>query len=411
MVKKVFFVFAGGFVFLLAAWVATRPISPRFGNASTEIRPGVIHRTVVDKHGPWRIHVVEVNLLYPELRVEAACAQDRLYGREATSSIAARRRSGGRRVIAAINGDYFNPSTGEVQNNHIAAGNVIKSFTSMGFRRDLVDVPNTQFAMTADRRPLLDQFTFEGNIFWKDGSVTGLSGVNITPRRGGFVVLNGHSGTAPASDIVAGRTTELSLEVLSRRGDTLVCIEPARDVGAVVAAGEKIVLREYFQSESVLAREYTAGDTVRLFLGMNPYYGSIPDLIGGWPRIIRNGKNIFHESDFPENPKASVFSKRHPRSGVGFSRDSTTLFLVTVDGRQEFSVGMSLPEFADYLISIGVHNGLNLDGGGSTTLVIGGDVVNSPSDPTGERPVGNCLLVVVDSTRLHPDAGARTARY
>jgi exopolysaccharide biosynthesis protein len=70
------------------------------------------------------------------------------------------------------------------------------------------------------------------------------------------------------------------------------------------------------------------------------------------------------------------------------------LYLITVDGRSESSSGMSLAELADLMRSLGVYQGLNLDGGGSTTMVIRGEVVNHPSDSTGERPVGNAILVV-----------------
>ena len=55
---------------------------------------------------------------------------------------------------------------------------------------------------------------------------------------------------------------------------------------------------------------------------------------------------------------------------------------------------MSLDEFADLMIDHGVYQGLNLDGGGSTTMVIKNKVVNNPSDKTGERKVGNCIMVL-----------------
>jgi exopolysaccharide biosynthesis protein len=67
---------------------------------------------------------------------------------------------------------------------------------------------------------------------------------------------------------------------------------------------------------------------------------------------------------------------------------------VTVDGRQSESVGMSLAEFAELMISLGITEGLNLDGGGSTTMVIRGSIVNSPSDASGERPVANAVLLM-----------------
>ncbi len=69
------------------------------------------------------------------------------------------------------------------------------------------------------------------------------------------------------------------------------------------------------------------------------------------------------------------------------------MYFIAVDGRTRISVGMSLVEFADLMLASGAYQGMNLDGGGSTTLVIDGKIVNAPSDPTGERPIGNCLLL------------------
>jgi exopolysaccharide biosynthesis protein len=55
---------------------------------------------------------------------------------------------------------------------------------------------------------------------------------------------------------------------------------------------------------------------------------------------------------------------------------------------------MSLQEFAELMVSFGIAQGMNLDGGGSTTMVVEGNVVNSPSDAAGERPVANCLILL-----------------
>jgi exopolysaccharide biosynthesis protein len=71
----------------------------------------------------------------------------------------------------------------------------------------------------------------------------------------------------------------------------------------------------------------------------------------------------------------------HPRTGIGINQDSTKLYLFTVDGRQPgYSLGMSLLEFANYMKEWNIYQGLNLDGGGSTTMVVRGSIVNSPSD-------------------------------
>ena len=76
---------------------------------------------------------------------------------------------------------------------------------------------------------------------------------------------------------------------------------------------------------------------------------------------------------------------------------------MVVDGRQPgYSVGMTLEELAHFMrtqlgnFSLSKENayqGLNLDGGGSSTMVVEGEVVNSPSDQTGERPVANALVI------------------
>lgn len=71
---------------------------------------------------------------------------------------------------------------------------------------------------------------------------------------------------------------------------------------------------------------------------------------------------------------------RHPRTLVGWDAAGEVL-LVTVDGRQPgVSEGMSLEEAADFLLALGVRDAMNLDGGGSTTFVVDGQVVSSPSD-------------------------------
>ena len=70
--------------------------------------------------------------------------------------------------------------------------------------------------------------------------------------------------------------------------------------------------------------------------------------------------------------------------------------MVTVDGRQPgVSVGMNLQELAEYLLSLGATDAMNLDGGGSTTMFLDGRVVNTPSDKEGERKIGDAILVTL----------------
>jgi hypothetical protein len=94
----------------------------------------------------------------------------------------------------------------------------------------------------------------------------------------------------------------------------------------------------------------------------------------------------------------------HPRTAIGYSRNARYLYLVVVDGRQPFySDGITLAELAELMQSLGAQYAMNLDGGGSSTLVIEGAdgqprVLNSPIDnyiPGRERPVANHLGISV----------------
>ncbi len=114
--------------------------------------------------------------------------------------------------------------------------------------------------------------------------------------------------------------------------------------------------------------------------------------VGGHPRILEDGRTLFGGSE----PFATG---RHPRTLVGWNSAGDFL-LVTVDGRQSGSTGVSLAEAADVLRQVGATSGFNLDGGGSSTFVSlaqGGGrtprVLNRPSDGN-ERRVATVLAVV-----------------
>jgi hypothetical protein len=115
-------------------------------------------------------------------------------------------------------------------------------------------------------------------------------------------------------------------------------------------------------------------------------------IVGGGPQLIKEGRvAITFES---EKVAPRFVSDRHPRTAIARLNDGLML-LATVDGRQPgVSAGMSLPEFADLLLEFGATEAINLDGGGSTTMVVHGKVVNSPSDQSGERPVSDAILVL-----------------
>ncbi len=85
--------------------------------------------------------------------------------------------------------------------------------------------------------------------------------------------------------------------------------------------------------------------------------GDVHNAVGGFHLLLKDGENVGTDSE------------KHPRTAVGLSKDGRYLFLLVIDGRQPgYSVGTSTAETASILQSLGAHDGLNLDGGGSTTM-------------------------------------------
>jgi hypothetical protein len=121
-------------------------------------------------------------------------------------------------------------------------------------------------------------------------------------------------------------------------------------------------------------------------------------VINGGPLLLKGGKvDITQDQDGMHqvsNPSFDYgwFLQRNPRTFVGIDARGRTMF-VTVDGRQPDELGLSIPETAAVARSLGMVKAINLDGGGSTAMVIRGSLISHPSDAAGERPVGDAIVV------------------
>lgn len=168
--------------------------------------------------------------------------------------------------------------------------------------------------------------------------------------------------------------------------------------GAVVAGHEGITDAPIPEHGFVLVgRERGAADLARLDPGdpVELEFGADTDApapfataLGGREVLVRDGEVATTDRN-----------ASHPRTAVGLSADGTRMLLVTVDGRQAGSRGMRLTELADLMVDLGAAEALNLDGGGSSTMVArhpGTEprVVSSPSDGE-ERPAPNGLGIMV----------------
>lgn len=361
------------FLILILLLMTIRPLSAQVLYDTVSIRsvgPGMMHYHITAPAIPWNINVLRVNLTNPYIHLETVKANDRLAGYERVSSMAARKGGPDRTVVGGVNGDFYG-GTGIPTNIQVAQGEIL-----------LKPVTRPAIGFTADNSPLIDVVTMNITAL-VDDTVATVHGVNTSRQTNQMILFNSYSGSSTGTNQFG---TEALIQPLAPWvvNDTVNCIAESLQVGVgnmSLSRGLAVLSAHGTSATNVLSR-IQPGDTLRLVQRIVPGLPKLREMVGGNPRLVSGGADI------------SSAAPREPRTSAGFSADSTLLYLVTVDGRQgTLSVGMTFTELAQFMMQIGVHEGINLDGGGSTTMVIRDSIMNSPSDG-GERAVSNGLLVI-----------------
>ena len=344
--------------------------------------------------GPLIITVVEVDPKAGKgIHVDAALGGDIVWGtdpslgRENVSALTARTGA-----VAGINASFF-PFAGNPLGFHVHKGEMVIEPAQ----------ERTVFYITKNGAPHFDVLTSHGTIAQGTDTIT-LDGLNRAPAASAAnkneVLLYTpifFSTTLPSK----GRF-EVALRLtpgLPLRGDTDV-------YGTVLRTGEDgkfpiepntVVLSGCGTGAAYLRRvagKVGAKVTVRLDVKTSdgkPFdLSQVREAVAGSTRLLAGGKNI---AETPAGDVGSSMSTtQHPRSAVGVTADGKIL-LVLVDGRQKgISRGIGLVELAHRMAAMGCVDAVNLDGGGSSALSVGGLIVNSPSGNV-ERPVASMLLV------------------
>jgi exopolysaccharide biosynthesis protein len=163
--------------------------------------------------------------------------------------------------------------------------------------------------------------------------------------------------------------------------------------GTEIQPGDSI-LAAYNPLTAYVLDTLRVGDSVNLnlkLLSPDPAWNDVEHAIQAGPMLVRD-RQLVPQTEM-EGFDSSFVRLRHPRTVVGHNAEGDWLFFVG-DGRDgTHSVGYSLSETAAILQTLGALNALNLDGGGSTEMVIRGVLYNRPSEGR-ERPISYGLAVV-----------------
>ncbi len=235
----------------------------------------------------------------------------------------------------------------------------------------------------------VDRVSFVGT--WKGkGQRRPVTGVDQVPGRNQVVLLTpAYGAVAP---VVPG-----SAEVVLQ---PFPAAAPAVDLGAAVVAvgsggGEAIpadgaILQATGSAATALQAEAPVGTQVTVRLILAPAWAGMVSALGGGPVLVRSGKAIFRSG---EDFTSDQISDRDARAAVGQLADGRVI-LVTVDGGQPgFSVGMTSFELAQTLVRLGAVTACAVESGGAVTAAFDGRLLDRPSNPGGEQPIGEALLV------------------
>ncbi|HRP45096.1 MAG TPA: phosphodiester glycosidase family protein [Ginsengibacter sp.] len=113
--------------------------------------------------------------------------------------------------------------------------------------------------------------------------------------------------------------------------------------------------------------------------------------VGGGPVLLQNGEvKITNNQERKFAGKA--IDDRHPRTAIGYTKDNKIIVFVC-EGRTETAAGLTLTDVANFMRELGCVEALNLDGGGSTTMLVNGKEVNTPSSKGVQRPVPSVFMI------------------
>ncbi|HTX60542.1 MAG TPA: phosphodiester glycosidase family protein [Verrucomicrobiae bacterium] len=325
--------------------------------------------------GPLSVHVVAVDPHNADVRVGEILAHDALTSRGETVGSMADRTG----AVAGINGDYF-----DIGNSNRPTNIVVRNGT-------LLHAPRKRYAIAIERdgSATIAEFSFTGQVQIGERTIS-LDAVDELPAPdGGTALLTPAFGSVPPEE----NTTLVSLELL----DGTPPLARYRATGIVdnlsrQPPGYYLAIGPAAYGDVELPND---GDVIEASGDLSPVgLDQIVAAMGGGPLILHDGD--WYED--PDGPSGGEYAKRIPCSGVAIGADGT-LYLIEVDGRHPLvSVGIDRHEFSALMRAFGGVEGMALDGGGSSTIVVrrvgdaGASVANDPSDGV-ERPVANGLFV------------------
>lgn len=344
-----------------------------------EIGPGVHYVNEWIRNVPWSIHVIKIDRQRGDLKFITTLGQGKVYGLSSILDQIDSIPSARGHAVAAINGDFFSwknkPYQGDPRGLQIMDG-------------ELVSAPDGQTCFWIEgSNPKMGKVISRFKVLWPNGTETAV-GLN-TERGTNDAVL-----VTPAL-CETTRTTNGIDVILESDGAEWLPLRAGKTYSARVrnVVGTNTPLEPDILILSLgpelRVPKIEVGMRLKISTATFPDVSRAELAIGGGPQLVHRGKTLPYVAR--GNSKAHV-EGRNPRTALGWN--DSAYFFVVVDGRRKkVSDGMTFPELAQEMAALGCSEAMNLDGGGSSTIWAGGQVLNQPSD-NHIRSVGNALICI-----------------
>ncbi len=369
-------------ILLLAQpWTSYPPLNLNFQIDSVKITDGLDHYLYQSdslSEAPLSINVLRIDLA--KIRLSSALAMDQIIGQETTSQMVQRKGA-----LAGINGGFsfsnnpWNIFHGDPRDLLVFDGQILSTpystRASFGYRDGLVG-----------QEIFMEPFGWHGQICDENDYCLQLTGINQQRGADDLILYTPEYNRTTMTENDGMEYVFSEDEVISYsvwKGSQKI----PEDGYVISASGRyKDSLAYFFRGKGRLKQRLHPLDAAENTFNLNGLF-----LHTAGPVLIKNQQAVtdHSEEDIPE----SFTLTRHPRTAIGYDRDQHLLYWVVVDGRRErWSVGLSLPELTYFFQRLQVTDAYNLDGGGSSTMVIKGEIMNKPSDPKERRRCDAVLL-------------------